>query len=83
MNVTTEATSTRTLSDLLESDRLESRIRRATAAATALRVIDEVEPARRGHSLRYLRVAIADFDAHINSMNARLRDLNDQKGCTS
>lgn len=67
----------------LERDRLERRVRRATVAVSALR--DRASEHRRdlGAPPRHLRQAIADFEAQIEQMNARLRELAPDRSSTS
>ena len=63
-----------TLGEALERDRLERRVRRVTVAVAVLRQRvrgDRPEPAPPRHVLR----AIADFEAQIEALSARLRDL--------
>jgi hypothetical protein len=65
--------STHSLGAELERDRLELRVRRVTIAVAALR---EREHRRElGAPPKHVRLAIADFEAQIEAMNARLRDL--------
>lgn len=65
--------SNRSLGAELERDRLERRVRRLTMAIAALR---EREHRRElGTPPKHVRYAIADFEAQIEAMNARLRDL--------
>lgn len=63
-----------TLGEALERDRLERRVRRVTVAVAVLRQRvrgDRPEPAPPQHVLR----AIADFEAQIEALSGRLRDL--------
>jgi hypothetical protein len=66
---------TPTLGAELERDRLERRLRRATVAIAALH--DRVSGHRPelGTASRRLRQTIADFEAQIEALSARLRDL--------
>lgn len=67
-------TVTHSLGAELERDRLERRVRRMTVATGALR--QRVSDRRGlGAPPKRLRHAIADFEAQIDAMNARLRDL--------
>jgi len=59
----------------LERDRLEHRIRRVTVAITALHQRASEHRAELGTIPRQLGQAIADFEAQIAAINARLRDL--------
>ena len=69
-----------TLGEALERDRLERRVRRVTVAVAVLR-----ERAK-GHRLepaappRHLLQAIADFEAQIEALSARLSDLGRDPG---
>lgn len=69
------STSTRTLGALLERDRLEYRLTRATFAIVALRERESEHRRRLGRSPKHLRHAIADFEAQVEAMNGRLQDL--------
>jgi hypothetical protein len=71
----TPHTSTHTLGAELERDRLERRVRRMTVAIGVLRQLESEN--RRGPRAprRHLGQAIADFEAQIEAMNTRLRDL--------
>jgi hypothetical protein len=59
----------------LERDRLEHRKRRVTVAITALHQRASERRAELGTPPRQLRQTIADFEAQIAAINARLRDL--------
>lgn len=72
MSVTSNST-TYSLAAVLERDRLERRVSRARLAIAALRA--SAHRRELGAPPRHLRFAIADFEAQINAMNARLRDL--------
>jgi hypothetical protein len=64
-----------TLGEALECDRLERRARRVTVAVTVLRErVSRRRPAP-GTPPQHLLHAIADFEAQIEALNARLRDL--------
>jgi hypothetical protein len=63
-----------TLGSELERDRLELRVRRATVALAALHQRAS-EHGRAERPARHLRQAIVDFEAQVEAMNARLRDL--------
>jgi hypothetical protein len=67
-------TSTPSLGDQLERSRLKRRLREKTVVIAWMRqyMREEREP-RIGP--RYVRQAIADFEAEVEGMNARLRDL--------
>jgi hypothetical protein len=69
------ATATRTLGAELERGRLESRVRRMTVAIGMLRQRERAD--RRGTRGPHRRLGhvIADFEAQIQAMNTRLRDL--------
>jgi hypothetical protein len=64
-----------TLGTELERDRLEHRVGRATVAIAVLRRIAGEHRRELGAPPRHLRHAIADFEAQIEAMNARLRDI--------
>jgi hypothetical protein len=68
-------TSTYTLGAVLERDRLERRVRRMTVAVGVLRQREGVNRRQPSAPRRHLRQAIADFEAQIEAMNTRLRDL--------
>jgi hypothetical protein len=65
-------TSTRTLGAELQRDRLERRVRSMTVAIDSLLRYSS-EPRR--EPPRHVRQVVADFDAQIAAMNARLRKL--------
>ncbi len=65
----------KTLGAELERDRLERRVRRVTVAISALRERASEHRGEVGSPPRHLRQAIADFEAQIEEMNARLREL--------
>jgi hypothetical protein len=71
----TSPTSCRTLGAELERDRLECRVRRMTVAIDVLRQGERENRRGRGARRRHLDRAIADFEAQIQAMNTRLRDL--------
>jgi hypothetical protein len=73
---------TPSLGAALERDRLERRVRRATVAVAALRATTSMGRHREGAAAppRQLRYAIADFEAQIDTMNARLSDLAHNSG---
>jgi len=59
----------------LERDRLERRVRRVTVVIAGLRQRASEHPGERGGPPRHLGHAIADFEAQVEAMNGRLRDL--------
>jgi hypothetical protein len=64
-----------TLGEALERDRLERRVRRVTVAVAVLRErVTGHRPELDTHP-RHLLQAIADFEAQIEALSARLRDL--------
>lgn len=67
--------SRRTMGEALERDRLERRVRRVTAAVALLRERVSRDRPELDMSPRHLRVTIADFEAQIEALSARLRDL--------
>jgi len=71
----TRARSAGSLGADLERDRLERRLKRVTVVAAALRQRASEHRAELGATPRQLGQAIADFEAQITEMNARLRDL--------
>jgi hypothetical protein len=72
---TSPPASPRTLGAELERDRLNRRVSRTTVAIAALRQHASEHRRELGALPRPLRQAIADFEAQIEAMNARLRDL--------
>jgi hypothetical protein len=70
-----KAAEPRTLGAELERDRLEHRVGRATVAIAVLHRIAGEHRRDLGATPRHLRQAIADFEAQVEGMNARLRDL--------
>jgi hypothetical protein len=64
-----------TLGRELERNRLERRVSRTTFAIAALRQRASEYRRELGSPPRQLGQVIADFEAHIEEMNARLRDL--------
>jgi hypothetical protein len=73
---------TRSLGEDLERDRLERRVTRVTVAIAALRERASEHRSGLGAPPRHLRHAIADFEAQIELMNARLRELASGPGST-
>jgi hypothetical protein len=71
----TRVNSGETLGAKLERDRLERRVRRVTIAVSALSARASEHRRELGATPRHLRQAIADFEAQIDEMNARLREL--------
>lgn len=71
----TPTTSTHTLGTELERERLERRVRRTTFAIAALRQRASEYRRELGSPPRQLRQVIADFEAQIEEINARLRGL--------
>ena len=65
----------RTLGAELERDRLKHRVGRVTAAVSVLNRLAGEHRRELGAPPRHLRRAIADFEAQIEAMTARLRDL--------
>jgi hypothetical protein len=64
-----------TLGAELERDRLERRVRRMTVAIASLRERAGEHRRELRAPPRRLRQAIADFEAQIDAMNVRLREL--------
>jgi hypothetical protein len=79
---TTGPSFTRSLGADLERDRLERRVTRVTVAIAALRERAGEHRPGLGAPPRHLRHAIADFEAQIESMKARLRELASGPGST-
>jgi len=73
---------TRSLGADLECDRLERRVTRVTVAIAALRERASERRPELGAPPRHLRQAIADFEAQIEAMNDRLRELASGPGST-
>jgi hypothetical protein len=67
--------SSHTLGEELERDRLEHRVRRVTVAVAVLRERVSAYRPELGTPPRHLRRAITNFEAQIEALNARLRDL--------
>ena len=67
--------SSHTLGAELERDRLARRVRRLTVAIGVLRQRESENRRQPSAPRRGLGQAIADFEAEIETMNARLRDL--------
>jgi hypothetical protein len=78
----TRSTSTHTLGTELERNRLEHRASRATVAIAALRRRASEHQREHGEPSTHIRQAIADFEAQLAAMNARLRDLAHDHGPT-
>jgi hypothetical protein len=76
----TRPSSTRSLGAELERDRLELRVRRVTVAIAALRERASEQRRTLGAPSSHVRRTIADFDAQLEAMNARLRDLTPDAG---
>jgi hypothetical protein len=74
MNATQHAP-TRSLGAALERDRLERRARRMTFAVVSLRQRATASERELRATPRHLQKIIVDFEAQIEAMNARLREL--------
>jgi hypothetical protein len=72
-----------TLGEALERDRLERRVRRVTVAVAVLRKRVTRHPPELGAPPRHLLRAIADFEAQIDALSARLRDLGREPASTN
>jgi hypothetical protein len=72
----------RSLGADLERDRLERRVTRLTVAIATMRERASEHRPGPGAPPRHLRQAIADLEAQIESMNARLRELASGPGST-
>jgi hypothetical protein len=77
------ACSTHSLGAVLERDRLERRVGRLTIAIAALRQRMSEDRREPGAPPRHVRQTIADFEAQIDAMSARLRDLAPDGGHVS
>jgi hypothetical protein len=75
------ATFTHRLGAALERDRLERRIRRMMVAVGSLRQ-HASEHRRELGTPRHVRQSIVDFEAQIEAMTARLRDLARERAST-
>jgi hypothetical protein len=64
-----------TLGEALERDRLERRVRRVTVAVAVLRELVRGHRSELGAPPRHLLRAIADFEAQIEALSARLGDF--------
>jgi hypothetical protein len=64
-----------TLGAMLERDRLERRARRMTVVIAGLRQQASGYAREAAADSKYLHHAIAEFEAEIETMNARLREL--------
>jgi hypothetical protein len=64
-----------TLGEALERDRLERRVRRVTVAVAVLRERVSGHRPELGPPPGHLLQAIADFEAQLEALSARLRDL--------
>jgi hypothetical protein len=71
----TRTTSVSSLASELERDRLERRVRRITIVIARLRERAGEHPGEGKERPRHLRRAIADFEAQLEAINGRLRDL--------
>jgi hypothetical protein len=69
------STSTHTLGATLERDRLEHRVSRIGVAVAALRQRASEHRRGLGPAPQHIGKTIADFEAQIAALNARLRDL--------
>jgi hypothetical protein len=76
-------TDTETLGAKLERDRLARRAGRITVVLTALRERAREHRRELGPPPRQLRQAIADFEAQIEAMSARLRELAPERSSTA
>ena len=79
MSSSVRARRTVSLGAELERDRLERRVRRMTLAIASLRKCATEHRRERGAPPRHLRQAIADFEAQIDTMNARLQELGSER----
>jgi hypothetical protein len=75
----TRTTSVSSLAAELERDRLERRVRRITVVIARLRERAGEPPSKGEGRARHLRRAIADFEAQLEAINGRLRDLTPER----
>jgi hypothetical protein len=85
--MTSSVTSTTTLSphtlgEVLERDRLERRVRRVTVAVAVLRDRLTGHRPELDTPPRHLLLTIADFEAQMEALSARLRDLGRDRAST-
>lgn len=71
----TQRTPTHSLGAELERDRLERRARRMTVAIASLHVLANESGREPGATPRHLHQTLVDFEAQIDAMNGRLREL--------
>jgi hypothetical protein len=82
-SVTSTATiSPHTLGEALERDRLERRVRRVTVAVAVLRERVSRHRPDPGTPPRHLLNALADFEAQVDALSTRLRDLGGEPAST-
>jgi hypothetical protein len=74
---------TQSLGAQLERDRIERRIRRASVAILVLRQRAIEHRRRLGATSPYVLKTIADFEAEIEALDARLRDLTPERAPTA
>jgi hypothetical protein len=77
----TQHVATRNLGAELERARLERRARRMTFAVGSLRQRANERERERGATPRHLQHIIVDFEAQIDAMNVRLRELARDHAC--
>lgn len=75
----THRTPTRSLGAELERDRLERRARRMTVAIASLHLLANESGRELGAIPRHLHRTLVDFEAQIDAMNGRLRELAAQR----
>jgi hypothetical protein len=71
-----------TLGEALERDRVERRVRRVTVAVAVLRERVSRHRPEPGAPPRHLLHAIADFEAQLEALSARLRHLGGRPAST-
>ncbi|HWF34164.1 MAG TPA: hypothetical protein VG295_02305 [Solirubrobacteraceae bacterium] len=74
--------STHSLGAMLERDRLEHRVGRVAVAVAALRQLAVEHEHDSGSPRRHIRPVLADFEAQMVSMQARLHALARDRGST-
>ena len=75
----TQRTPTRSLGAELERDRLERRARRVTVAIASLHLLASESGRELGAIPRHLHQTLVDFEAQIDAMNGRLRELGGER----
>jgi hypothetical protein len=74
-----QRTPTRSLGAELERDRLERRARRMRVAIASLHLLADESGREPGAAPRHLHQTLVDFEAQIDAMNGRLRELAEER----